>query len=359
MIIANEIVLSSAKGAPSTNIMFGGATTSYNFILPSAQGNTGQVLSLADNLGHLSWTSLSGAITITTPTINWLGLSIVSSVISYTTTATGTGRVALETNPTFTNSITLLDLAATKPVFTDINRKLVSANTSGTGDVVLTTGPTINGPTFTGTTTTGAISAGAISAGAITATSFNNQTIASSAFTPTIIFSNYNGTNTYSPNSYVGTQYGQSVLFGNQCTITVSVNALMPVMTNATVWIIRGLRYKCISGTSGLDFGAEMVATSFASGLPPIGDSTIGYFPQPFTANLYEAGTSVPFTFAGINQGNYTASGYEIIVYGNFQTWLLGNNTYSGTNPLNNTFFLINNTQCGGQFTLTYLTDGV
>ena len=123
----------------------------------------------------------------------------------------------------------------------------------------------------------------------------------------------------------------------------------MPVMTNATVWIIRGLRYKCISGTSGLDFGAEMVATSFASGLPPIGDST----------NLYEAGTSVPFTFAGINQGNYTASGYEIIVYGNFQTWLLGNNTYSGTNPLNNTFFLINNTQCGGQFTLTYLTDGV
>lgn len=97
-----------------------------------------------------------GSFAISTVTVNAKGLVTAASAA----TTTGTGSVVLATSPTLITpilgaaagtSLSLSGLTASQAVFTDGSKNLISNAITGTGNVVMSTSPTIASPTITGT----------------------------------------------------------------------------------------------------------------------------------------------------------------------------------------------------------------
>lgn len=130
----------------------------------------------------------------------------------------GTGKVVYSIAPTLTNLLTVdsinilgaaayTALTASKAVFTDANKALVSINVSGSGSVVMSSGATIASPTLTGTIT----NSGTISGGTVNATTLQQGGV--QAVTTT-------GTQTLTNKSIVASQITAGTFGSGNYTIT-------------------------------------------------------------------------------------------------------------------------------------------
>jgi hypothetical protein len=135
-----KIAFYNALSANATTIQGGNASAAVTYTLPTADGTNGQVL-ITNGSGALSWTTVASGLTVGTTAI----------------TGGTSGRILYD------NAGVLGELA-----------------TTGTGNVVLATSPTLSSPTFT-TPVLGTPTSGNFSTGTFTWPTFNQNTTGTAA----------------------------------------------------------------------------------------------------------------------------------------------------------------------------------
>ena len=159
--------------SPTARISGSGAY--YILTTPADTGQTASIESIGANWTAATRTWATGALTLqrervfNTPTYSFVAASTLTTAINVDIATPAAGANATITNAyalragesLFTNNITVQGLTASQAVFTDANYKLVSVATTGSGNVVLATSPTLSSPTFTtpvlGTPTSGTL----------------------------------------------------------------------------------------------------------------------------------------------------------------------------------------------------------